>query len=156
MIGPVEEKLMDTILEHEDSDEILLELMLRFAKKSWQHSRALLNTVPKIVDTAYLGMAKQVQEQSEAVFSLMCQQHVKFTGKSELFASMVPVCKARFPKGNADGKSVVEKDYFRKFLKLLKDPKAFSWEKDARWAEVEGYTDYLRLVERQIPREEES
>lgn len=145
---PTEEKTLDEILAWEDSDEAILYLIKNYAKRSVHNARLLLGTIPGIADAAMTQMAEQTAKHRAASYWLMCQREMPTDKGGMFFASMVPVCMARFPEGHAIGGCEAEKIYFDDFLTRFRDKKQFSWEKDKPWADMHGYTDYLQLVER--------
>lgn len=145
-----DEMLLDTILAHEDVDEAMMYLIKNYAKRSTANAQFLLGTIPGLVDTAIQKMSEFAAMHSQASYWLMCQREMEPDKSGMFFASMVPVCKARFPAGNSDGCCKAERDYFDQFLSLFANKKVFSWEKDRAWADTHGYTEYLKLVEKQM------
>ena len=145
-----EENVLDEILGWQDAEEAVLYLMQNFAKKRVANAQTLIEAVPGIVDAAIEKMAETVSMHTQASYWLMCQREMNIEQSSMYFASMVPVCMARFPAGNAEGGCKAEQEYFDLFLKLFTNKKVFSWEKDGSWANLCGYTKYLQLVEMQL------
>ena len=67
---------------------------------------------------------------------------------SSYFATMVPVCKTLFPDGYPKNGNLAEREYFNKFISLLKNKKAFDWNdhSDISWAKQYDYYDYLTVI----------
>lgn len=150
MLSPFEEKILDEILGWEDADAAIMYLIKNFAKADMTNARMLLGTIPGIVDAAIGKVTEFAARHSQASYWLMCQREMEPDKSGMFFASMLPVCMARFPSGNSEGCCKAEKDYFDLFLTMFRDKKQFSWEKDKGWADMHGYTDYLLLVESQL------
>lgn len=150
MLLPQEESILDEILNWQDADEAVLYLIRNFAKNSTANAQLLLSEIPAIAEAMLTRIAERASLYSQASYWLMCQREMEPDKSGMFFASMLPVCMARFPAGNSDGCCKAEKDYFDLFLTLFQDTKQFSWEKDKGWADTHGYTDYLRMVESQL------
>lgn len=150
MITQYEEGLLNEILNWNDADEAIEFLIKNYAKGNVANARFLLGMIPGIADMAIEKMTEHASKHSQASYWLMCQRGMEPDKSGMFFASMLPVCIARFPNGNAEGCCKAEKDYFEQFLSLFQDKKQFSWEKDRAWADTHGYTDYLLLVEKQL------
>lgn len=135
--------------KHEEVATVFVE---EFTKDSVENCRTLLNLILTISDKAIRLMSKEVSIKSQAIFMLLLESSMDVKrNEFTYFASMVPVCMAHFPEGNAKGYSEAEQNYFSLFCKLLRDKKAFSWSEDRDWADIYGYTEYLKLVESQLP-----
>lgn len=145
-----ERLFLDEVLKWKDADDAMVYLLQNYARGGVENVRLLLKAIPRIADVAIDQMAETVAMQSQASYWLMFQRNLKPDNSGTFFASMLPVCMARFPNGNSVGCCQAERDYFELFLTLFQDKKQFSWEKDKRWADTQGYTDYLRLVESQL------
>ena len=145
-----EKSILSEIVEWEDADEAVTYLLQAYAKRSVDNARKLLGLIPGIADAAIEQVTEYASLHSQASYWLMAQREMEPDKSGMFFASMVPVCKARFPSGNSVGCCKAEKEYFDQFLMLFQDKKQFSWEKDKGWADTHGYTEYLRLVERQM------
>lgn len=52
---------------------------------------------------------------------------------STMFAGMLHVCRAHFPKGTCEGGGVADSAYFNKFISMLKYKKGFDYEQPASW-----------------------
>ncbi len=149
MLLPQEKRLLDEVLEWKNVDEAILYLIKNYGKE-FANAKLLLGTITDIVDTAIGKISEIASQQSQASYMLMLQREMEPDKSGTFFASMVPVCIARFPNGNSEGCCKAERDYFDLFLTLFRDKKQFSWERDETWANTFGYTSYLRLVERQL------
>ena len=150
MLLPQEESVLDEILNWQDADEAVMYLIRNFAKNSTANAQLLLSEIPKIAEAMLNRITEIASLHSQASYWLMCQREMEPDKSGMFFASMLPVCMARFPSGNSEGCCKAEKDYFDLFLTLFRDKKQFSWEKDKGWADMHGYTDYLRIVESQL------
>lgn len=150
MLLPQEESILDEILKWEDADEAVLYLVRNFAMNSTTNAQLLLSEIPKIAEAMLNRITERASIHAQASYWLMCQREMEPDKSGMFFASMLPVCMARFPSGNSEGYCKAEKDYFDLFLTLFRDKKQFSWEKDKGWADMHGYTDYLLLVESQL------
>ncbi len=148
MVTDFEQATIDVILASNNAEAIVKKLLLQYAGQSVDNARRVLSYVADVSNAALCQVNKQSEEYKEAGFWLIQQSGIDMDSHG-LFASMVPVCKAMFPNGYPDKGSGCDKAYFRKFVELLHDKRVFSWEKDKDWADMYGYSDYLRLVESQ-------
>lgn len=140
------------LLKSGEPAEVATLFVEEFTKDSVENCRTLLKLIPTISDKAIQLMSKEVSIRSQAISMLLLESSMDLKrNESTYFASMVPVCMTHFPEGNAKGRSKAERDYFSLFCKLLRDKKAFSWSQDKDWADTYGYTEYLKLVESQLP-----
>ena len=136
-------------------EEVVKTVISEYTKNSVENCQFLLKLIPEIADHSIQILEQERMEKSQAIFWMMFQRFAQEKGnEAAYFASMVPVCKTYFSNGKNEGRSLVEIDYFNHFCELFKNKKAFSWEKDKDWADSMGYTDYLRLVEKQMNEEE--
>lgn len=149
-MNDVNKNILDAILDTEDAKEAVTYAVNGYAKQSVENARNLIQLISSLTDIAIEHKQKEVIQNREALFWLMVQHETNKIAPSTLFALMVPVCMACFPDGTADDACQAEKEYFAKFLELFKNKKVFSWEKDSVWAHTNGYTDYLKIVERKI------
>ena len=149
MLTEKEEKWLRQIATSQNATDAVEFIVKEYSENGVDNALHLLNLIPKISEILVKKVSNVARNYSQAAFWLMCQREMEDDKDGTLFASMVPVCMAMFPSGNADGKSNAEKKYFEQFLHLLSDKKQFSWEKDKSWADMFGYTDYLRLVEKE-------
>lgn len=135
--------------------EVVRTVITEYAKNSVEDCQFLLKLIPEIANHSIQILEKEKMEKSQAIFMMMFEQSVGIKENEDTyFASMIPVCMTHFPEGNAKKHSKAEKNYFSLFCTLFKNRKAFSWERDKVWADSYGYTDYLRLVEKQMNGEE--
>lgn len=148
-----EKQILQEILKWDNVNEAFGFLVKQYADMSVHHARAMLEIVPKIADSAIRAVAKESSDNAQAAYWLMCQRKMKPDNDGAFFASMLPVCKVMFPTGKYDGGSDAKSEYWELFLEQFQNPKVFSWEKDAVWAEHYGYTEYLKLVESQLKEE---
>lgn len=150
MLLEQEKEMLLEVLKWDDASEAVGFLVKRYSEMSVHHARALLTLIPKVVDEAMGQIGKAAAANEQAAFWLMCQREMKPDNSEEFFASMLPVCMVMFPSGKPKGRSKAEMNYWNLFVKLLRNPKIFSWEEDQVWADHHGYTDYLKLVESQL------
>lgn len=151
-MNSAERKILDGILCMDYAKEAVEYMVKEYSKQSVENTRHLIQFISELSDIMLAHKEKEVGQHRQALFWLIVQKEMD-EGKvddRQLFASMVPVCMARFPNGTSGGYSTAEKKYFDRFLKLFKNKKAFSWEKDKTWADQCGYTDYLKLVEEKM------
>ena len=155
MISVQQEMEINNLISCENSREIIRNIIETYSKESANNCQFLLNLIPDIANRSIHILEKERMEKSQAIFMMMFERTAEIKGNEEAyFASMIPVCKTHFPEGNAKRCSQAEKDYFNLFCKLFKNKKAFSWKRDKEWANAYGYSDYLRLVEKQMNGEE--
>lgn len=135
--------------------EVVRTVIIEYTKNSVENCQFLLKLIPEIANHSIQILEKEKMEKSQAIFMMMFEQSVGIEENEDTyFASMIPVCMTHFPEGNAKKHSKAEENYFSLFCTLFKNRKAFSWERDKVWADSYGYTDYLRLVEKQMNGEE--
>lgn len=131
--------------------EVVRTVITEYTKNSVENCQFLLKLIPEIANHSIQILEQERMEKSKAIFWMMFEQSVGIKENEDTyFASMIPVCITHFPEGNAKKRSEAEKNYFSLFCTLFKNRKAFSWERDKDWADSYGYTDYLRLVEKQM------
>lgn len=150
MITPYEKGLLDEILRWDDAEEAIDYLLYEYGKKDVQNAKHLIGEIGDIASTALEQKQEAVNKYAEAAHWLMAQRDMKPDKTGQFFASMLPVCIAMFPNGNAEGHRTTEKRYFQQFLDAFSDKAQFSWDRDRIWADHLNYTDYLQLVERQM------
>ena len=147
---------LESILQNEKAGEIIKYLMEEYAKQSVSNARELHKHTNWLVDSIIEKTARRNQELYHAGTMLVFQRSMPANSlvkdPSTAFAVMVPVCKALFPKGTADGESEADRRYFNQFLELFRNEKAFDWKNDKRWTDTMGYTEYLQLVEQKNPK----
>lgn len=131
------------ILGQENSDEVVLELIERYANESVNNCRTIIKSSNKAIDIMIRLQERDTMEWALATEMVINQAYMNKSDVSTYFASMVPVCMCMFPHGNADGGTLAHKEYFNEFLRLLNNPKAFDIVADAGWAKEFGYYDYL-------------
>ena len=137
--------LADMILDRQQTDEVVKYIMRRYAEKSVLNARSLMRYSITLSD---LALEQTELDRNRAQRSL--ETLMNFFGEPPgkmFFAAMVPVCMVVFPTGTPDGGSPKQREFFEKFAAMMKDPACFSWERDADWADINGYTEYLRKVE---------
>ena len=147
MLGLTELGLAARVLKNEQADELIRVIMRKYAETSVQNARELLQYSVVLSDIAL----KQTEEKSNKAH-FAAETLINFFDSTAdepmFFAAMVPVCQVVFPEGTSEGGSQKQKEFFAKFVKLLRDPQCFSWDNnhDREWAEMFGYTNYLRKV----------
>ncbi len=151
MINTQQEMEIKNLLSSENSREIIHNIIEEYSKSSVNNCQFLLNLVPDIANRSIHILEKERMEKSQAIFMLMFERMAEIKGNEvAYFASMVPVCMTYFPEGNAKRRNYAEREYFKLFCELFKNKKAFSWDRDKDWADSYNYTNYLRLVEKQM------
>lgn len=150
MISIDEELMIKTLLSQENADDIVRQMVLKYAELSVDNARNLLSMVSGIADKAIKNVSEKASENAQAAFWLINQRKMEQDTNGTFFASMVPVCKAMFSDGTCDGRSRAEQEYWSLFLEQFMDKKIFSWERDKNWADSYGYTQYLKLVEENL------
>lgn len=149
MITYSEMAMVQTILVSENREEIIRLLMREFSEESAESARKLLNLTVALSDAAIGHYAKGEEEARSAAHWLIQQR--SFNDDPDInLAVMVPVCKTMFPNGTAKNGTKGDKLYFEAMVKLLTNPKVFTWEKCGEWAEQFGYKDYIELVLRSL------
>lgn len=146
MLSYKQESMIREILQGWYAEEFTLTLMNEFAEQSPDNCHTLIRSIDRL---AYKMMELQQKETSSALhaaFMVIAQRAFNKKDYKTYFASMVPICKALFPSGTAEGESLAHQKYFDEFVKLLQDPKAFDIKRDKSWTEQYGYLDYLMLV----------
>lgn len=142
------------LLSTYNPEEVVRTVITEYMKNSVENCQFLLKLIPEIADHSIHLLNREVARKSHAISMIMFENAIDWKGNEDVyFASMLPVCITHFPEGNAKKCSEAERRYFNLFCKLFKNRKAFSWERDKDWADSYGYTDYLRLVEKQINEE---
>ena len=155
MITIQQENEIKNLISYDNSREVIRNIIEEYAEESTNNCQFLLNLIPDIANCSIYALEKEKMKKSQAIFMMMFERIAEIKGNEDTyFASMIPVCMTYFPEGNAKGCNEAEKDYFNLFCKLFKNKKAFSWDRDKDWANTYKYTDYLRLVEKQINEEE--
>lgn len=150
MENEVNKSIIDAILMTENASEATEYMIREYAKKSVENANHLIRLIPTLSSIALEHKEEEVRKHRQASFWLVVQNETNNMDDITLFASMVPVCMARFPNGTSEGGCQAEKNYFNRFLELFKNKKVFSWEKNSGWAQTNGYKDYLKLVEDNI------
>lgn len=149
MLTEHEKSILREILGWRDTDEAVKYLIMEYVKDRSANAQKIVHMIPEIVDSSIDSVFKIATKYSEAAFWLMCQRKMD-KSTPEYFASMVPVCKTMFPTGEAENKNLAESEYFDEFKKMLCNQKMFSWIRDREWADQNGYTEYLQLIEKQM------
>lgn len=137
------------IITSKNASEFISVLIKQYSMMSVENAQELISLNSEIAKSIITLNAKQIKETNEGLFWLMAQREMTDKDVAAFFSSMVPVCKIYFPNGKCVSGNQAEEKYFSKFLRLFKDKKVFSWEKDLGWAENYGYDEYLRLVEQE-------
>lgn len=145
-----EKSLLDEIVEWNDAEEAVRYLIESFAGKGYSNALHILGLIQDVGQVVVKKATERENDFHQAAWWLIAQREMKPDSSGILFSTMLPVCKAMFPNGNADRCSEVQKRYFQKFVDMLRDKKQFSWDRDKTWADTNGYTEYIRNVERQL------
>lgn len=154
MLSYEKQKKIMEILDWDDCDDAIEFMNNQYAFRNYANALRLIKSIASISDTLVNKMAEITSSYSQAAHWLMFQREMSVDKEGMYFASMVPVCMAMFPDGTADGKSMADREYFDLFVNLFKDKKQFSWKRDELWAKNNGYTDYLKMVERKLAESE--
>lgn len=143
---------IETLINSEQSEEIVKYIMERFANESVRNARSLLEYSNHLLDMIIEKENSRKNELAHALKMMMLQcSFDKIPGGYDLgvkFSVMLPVCKTLFPNGREDCRSAADKKYFDEFVSLLHDDKVFSWDKDSVWAESNKYSDYIKVIEK--------
>lgn len=149
--------LCKKILSREDAGDIIKCLIHQYADQSFEHSTdiadycaaAVKSLTKRHIDLMQKTYTALEQCMNQYVFETM-NDHT-MTGNI-LFSSMVPVCMVMFPDGTCQGGtySAIQRQYFQKFVSMLKNPYFFDEGRDRAWAESFGYLAYLRKVLKNI------
>lgn len=150
MLTCVQEVILHEVLKWNNAEDAISFLLRKYSEQSADNAKFLLNAIPQVAELALERSRVVAVENANAAFWLICQRGMKVDNDGMYFASMVPVCKALFPEGKRKGCSKAESDYFDLFVKQFKNPNVFSWEKDKAWADSLGYTEYLKIIEKQL------
>ena len=154
MMTATQENNIKLLLASSNSKEVIQKIIEEYTKESISNCQFLLGLIPDIANRSIHILEKESRTKSEAIFMMMFERIAEIQGNEDIyFASMVPVCMAHFPEGNARRRSEAEREYFKLFCELFKNKKAFSWDRDKDWADSYNYTNYLRLVEKQMNEE---
>ena len=141
----------DKLLQSEYAGDLVRYMMIQYADRSLTNAQELLAFSNKLVSDIIEKACNRIQELNQATSMLVLQRWVEENDPNNreiLFSIMLPVCKAMFPGGNANGESKADHEYFDMFLDLMRDKKVFDKEKDAKWMETWGYTEYIEKVEK--------
>lgn len=141
----------DKLLQSEYAGDLVRYMMIQYADRSLTNAQELLAFSNKLVSDIIEKSCNRIQELNQATSMLVFQKWVEKNDPSNrdvLFSIMLPVCKAMFPDGYVKGDALSKHEYFEMFLKLMSDKKVFDKEKDAKWLETWGYTEYIEKVEK--------
>lgn len=136
-------KLVELILNEENSREIVHKLIIAFSKKSVENASWLLNEITSISSSLIGTLSDEIQKTKTALFMMMNTTDIE--DPRTKFARMVPIMMVQFPDGTDIGHSENEKKFYTQFLEFFRNPKAFNWIRDTSWARSFGYYDYLKM-----------
>ena len=149
MLLPKEKAVLDEIIGWEDARSAVEYILAEYASKGTENSLHILGQIQNIATILTQQADKKASDYYRAAWFLIAQRTMEPDQSGMFFSTMLPVCKAMFPGGKADGHCESMRRYFQQFLDMFRDKKQFSWEKDKKWAENNDYIEYLKLVEQQ-------
>ncbi|MCM1220656.1 MAG: hypothetical protein NC548_39825 [Lachnospiraceae bacterium] len=137
-------------MRSEDQDAAIKQLIKHYASKSVDNTMLLMSLIPEISQTQVSLLSKSCMENYQAAEWLVNLRTMKFDKKdsSAYFAAMVPAAKALFVRGTSEGASGAKQEFFKTFIDLYK--KEFSWDRDRSWAESFGYSEFFKLLDKNI------
>lgn len=147
-ISEINKSKINDLLKDENIDLIMKTMIHEYSKDSIERALNLISYVNLLVDNIIKNSSNQINELTQAGNLLIFQMGMNKSDINTYFASMVPIMKVLYPNGLDDNASLVQKDYFKQFIKLCKNKKAFSWNKesDVEWAKCYGYDEYLHMI----------
>lgn len=148
---------IENLLMDENVDLIVQKIIHDYAEQSIDNAQKIINYITTVTDQIISNMDKQFSHAKQSANMLLIQTKMDKNEVSSYFATMVPVCKTLFPDGYPKNGNLAEREYFNKFISLLKNKKAFDWNdhSDISWAKQYDYYDYLTVIkEKYIDRED--
>lgn len=133
-----------------DEQAAVEEIIRNYAKKSVKNTEILLSLIPDVCKAQVKLMTKVANDNymaAEWLCNLRCMK-LDRTNQPSYFAAMVPAAMVLFPNGTAEGSSPAKKKFFDTFVDLYR--KEFDWKKDGHWAESFDYTDFFKLLDKNI------
>lgn len=144
-------KIVSELLEHENIDEILETLILRYAT-TVERTGKLLNLIPKLAENQLEIKQKAVNQYSWSVDLLLGDRlmHPPKYKKSEdtnRFCVLLYTCRIHFKSGNVDGQSEACKKFFSEFIEALKNRIGFDYTSKEDWKWVSSTADCSEWLE---------
>lgn len=146
--------LVNQLLNDESCTDILDLFIHKYARQSLDHAIHLHDSINDVLSIALKHIEKESEAFRTSTYMLINGRDLLSSKKTKTpdtkFAMMLPVCKVYFPDGVANEHfSFAERTFFEEFLSLFNDSKVFSWDNpdDVSWANMYGYTDYLKKVQ---------
>lgn len=95
-----------------------------------------------------IQMIGDIEILKEVSWMLLFQNEMNKQDVHSYFMIMVSVMKTLYPNGLDESANLVQKKYFKNFIDLCKNKKAFSWdnESDVEWVNCYDYGDYLKMI----------
>ena len=147
--------IVDELMEREDKEDIMGYFLYRYAREVPGAAESLLSKIADIAKGEILRVERIADENWDGCFWAVQQMQMDKKQVNQYFSSMIPVVMTLFPHGSKSRASAASKVYWGEFVKLLRNKKVFDLEKESdwAWAEMCGYTEYLRMVLSQIEEE---
>lgn len=125
-------------LSSDNSKEFVENLILTYASDA-NRIEDLLMLIPRLASKQVKIKEEQIAQKDFAIDLLLSDVYrsvhsMKYKkSDNSIFPGMLHVCRAHFPKGNCEGGSIADKDYFNRFIEYLKNKRTFDYEDPSAW-----------------------
>ncbi len=139
---------MNDLLKDDNVALIIKTMIHEYVKKSVYVGQDLIRYINEIVTDIIVKNEKDIANLKEASWMLLFQNEMNKQDVHSYFATMVPVMKTLYPDGLDESVNLAQQKYFKNFIDLCKNKKAFSWDNksDVMWANCYDYSDYLEMI----------
>lgn len=147
-ISELNRSKMNDLLKDSNVDLIIKTMINEYTKDSIYNAQSLISYINSIVSNIIMKTSNDVRDLKQASWMLIFQNEMNKKDVHSYFATMVSVMKILYPNGLDESANLAQKKYFKNFINLCKDKKAFSWDNksDIEWANHYNYTDYLKMI----------
>lgn len=141
--------IIQHIIHRDDADQLISSLMEEYCKLSVDNCRYVVSLISKVVQTQMKMYDEEMTQYRVAAEMATVLPSIPDADKHTRFAGMTPTVKALYPSGLTGGESPAQVQYFYQWISLLKDPKAFSFDRssDAAWAEMYHHSKYIQNMQ---------
>lgn len=139
---------MNDLLKDDNIGLIMRTMIHEYVKKSVYVGQDLIRYINEIVTDIIVKNENDIADLKGASWMLLFQNEMNKQDVHSYFATMVPVMKTLYPDGLDNSANLAQKKYFKNFIDLCKNKKAFSWDNksDVEWSDQYEYTNYLKMI----------
>lgn len=139
---------MNDLLKDDNVALIIKTMIHEYVKNSVYVGQDLIRYINEIVTDIIVKNENDIANIKGASWMLLFQNEMNKKDVHSYFATTVPVMKTLYPNGLDNSANLAQKKYFKNFINLCKNKKAFSWDNksDVEWADQYEYTDYLKMI----------